>query len=525
MKKILGIMSAVFFLSIFFIGCGGGGSSSTQTSSQPSDPVKAPEYATSVTPVMSKSINASTGGIIEVTSDSSLINGIKLGIPGGALSQDTIISVGEVNNPPALPIGLNYVGVPVDFGPDGIVFSKPALLEIPFSDTAMEQAGVTSKAALKLFVFDKTKNAWSEARIIGIDTVRNVVIGQVDHFSFYSLVGLSGDPPRDLGKPQPGDILFTLSQKESLAGWVPGHNGIYTGEKKWNKEGNASADVISCGKYNVVEALWSGVQYSYYKIPNVTQSCNVENLFSGNSVYMGAREPSKFTLTPEQRIKIVEFVEQQIGKPYVKVKTYGAFFGLLEGGLVKGPDSFNCVGLVEKAYELAGANPDNQGIAQGVVKYDDGDLLTPALMYGKTKPAGGTSAIPVIKWATLTPKSGTVSTQVLAQIAVSHPDGSDRIDSVRYVTDSGYLNPNININDAGMGGDLKAGDGIYSAQAAAGGDPSKGVMGITFIVTDKSGKSVSIRLVYTYVASSGGYTEVNPQIRSQLPIGLDKWGL
>ena len=501
-KNILNILW-VIFLSTLFYGCGKSGNGETSTSSGTGTTTDS-IVTTTTTPVTSSMITASSGGVVQVASENTSLGKIKLSVPAGALAKDTLITIGAVNNPPPLPVGLNHLGAPVDFGPKGTLFSSPAMIEIPFTQLMLNQAGVLDESSLKLFVFDEMKNEWVEIKILYIDIVGKVVVAQLEHFSIYSLVGLSGTQPTDLGKPQMGDILFTLTKisvgKVSSNGWYPGHDGIYTGEKKWNGQGKASEDVVRCGKYNVVEALMGGVQYSYYKIPNTTQSCKTETLFSDNSVYMGAREPKKFTLTSEQRAKIVEFAESQVGKPYAMGPMIGNLFGLLNGSAVKGPNSFNCVGLVEKAYEYAQTN-NMQEYFQGLITFDEGDILTPADQYRQTKPAGGVDEGPNIISASLTPSKGSATTQVLAQISVFHPDGLDHIESVKYETDGGYVNPNININDDGIGGDKVAGDGIYSAQSAAGSSTqNSNILGLKFIVTDKNGKSASVRLVYTYTS-------------------------
>jgi hypothetical protein len=495
MKRDLIVVLAMLSLSNLFSGCGGKDESSSSqipTTAIPSV-IAQFNYSTSITPVASKTVVASMGDVLTVSSDIGQLAGVKLSIPGGALERNTNVTVGVVNNPPALPLGLNFIGNVIDFGPDGTTFNVAGKVEIPFTQADLNISGVENKTNLKLYVFDKTTKVWEEARIISIDTVKNIVVGEVNHFSFYSLVGLSGEQPKDFGRPQLGDLLFTLSTHDFgySSGWLPGHDGIFTGEKIWNGEGLASEDVKRCGKYNIVEALWSGVQYSYYKIPNTIQDCEVETVFSGKSVYMGAREPRDFMLTFEQRLKIVEYVENQVGKPYVRGKT---LFGLLDGFLVKGPDAFNCVGLSEKAYEVAGVNG-----GQGLIVDDDYALLAPAEQYSFTKPAGGENVVPIINWATLTPDSGTTKTPMLAQISVSHPYGLEYIDSVTYMTTKGFVDPNIYINDRGVYGDVTAGDGIYSAQGAAGGSQGDGVMGMTFVVTDKSGKSTSIYREFRYV--------------------------
>ena len=515
MKKRLVTILLAAALAVTALGCKGGGGGSQVPAPAPT-PTPVPhdtyDYTTTVKQVSSKNVSALGGGTVQITDSSSSIAGFKLTVPPGALSKDTNITVGEVSNPPALPLGLNYVGAPIDLEPDGTAFSAPATIEIPFSEEALSDAGVSSKTALKLYYFDKATNRWLEEKIISIDTANNVVIGEINHFSYHAVTGRNGEPPQDLGTPQPGDLLYKLTFEGLGAGWRPGHVGIYTGEKDLPDTKFASDDAKRCGKYNVVEAIAdffnpfgpSGVYYSYYNIPNTMETCPVTIGFEGDSVYMGAREPKEsFTpLTQEQRNSIVSYAEAQIGKHYAWGQTYGVIFGLLDGNFVKGPYSFNCVGLTEKAYEEAGVN-GGQGLVSAV---DELLLLTPAEQYNRTKPAGGTSPILKINWASLTPNSGTECTELFAQISVFHTNGLNYIDSVTYVTDDGYTNPDIHINDSGLYGDLSAGDGIYSVKAPAGGDATWGTMGLTFTITDKSGKSASIHFVYIYTGTCYGIT-------------------
>ena len=404
-----------------------------------------------------------------------------------------------MDNPPALPEGYNYVGIPVDIGPDGTTLNAPITVEFPYSDADLSNAGIADDSALKIFYFNKLSSTWEELPIITIDTVNNKIIAQITHFSTYQITGLNGTPPSDLGTPQPGDLLFKLGSifgEKPAKGWRPGHVGIYVGEKV-DSNGNP---------YNVVEATGEkGVVRSYY---------NPISAFAHSDVYMGAREPKDTVLTPEQRQTIVNFVEDQVGKPYAWRQTIGSFFGMLPGPDVKGPNYFNCVGLAEAAYEKAGVN-GGEGL---ISTANEADVLTPAEMYNATKPAGGVNPIPKIEWGSLTPNSGTPDTWVVAEICVSHPYGLSYIASVTYKTDDGYVNPNININDDGVDGDITAGDGIYTGAAYAGGDPSNGNMGLNFTVTDKNGQTDTIRLVFTYTSSmSSGQVSEKSQGEGKSP--------
>ena len=492
------LLLGVIFLSLLVLaGCGAGG----VVGGGGEDVVSNYDYTTTVTPVASQDINASSGGVVEVTTSTSPLKGLKLTIPSGALPTNTTVTIGQVNNPPELPSGLNYIGAPINLGPD-ILFNSPLTIEIPYHDEHLSDAGISDDTALELYYYDESTGEWEEVTIISIDTANNKIIAQITHFSYYAVTGLNGTPPEDLGTPQQGDLLYktgSIFGETQATGWRPGHVGIYVGEK-----------VYKGTPYNVIEALSNGVTRSHY---------NPITKFGWPDVYMGAREPANVTLTAQQRTDIVAYAEDQVGEPYAWAQTAGVLLGMLSGSLVKGPNSFNCVGLAEKAYEEAGVNG-----GEGLVTWWQEEIgiglppaLTPAEQYNATKPAGGINPLPKIEWATLTPNSGTECTSVLAQISVSHTYGLSYIDSVIYVTDDGYTNPELYINDEGLQGDISSGDGIYSTQAPMGGDASMGQSGLNFTVTDKFGKTATVRLLYTFTGTCRQSTEASEVKREMLP--------
>jgi len=455
-----------------------------------------PDYTTTVTPVASQDVNASSGGVVEVTASTSPLKGLKLTIPSGVLPTNTTVTISQVNNPPELSSGLNFIGAPINLGPD-ILFNSPLTIEIPYHDEHLSDAGVSDDVALELYYYDESTGEWEEVTIISIDTANNKITAQITHFSYYAITGRNGTPPEDLGTPQPGDLLYktgSIFGETTATGWRPGHVGIYVGEKIHNGT-----------PYNVIEALPNGVTRSLY---------NPITKFGQGAVYMGAREPANVTLTTKNRTDIVAYVEDKVGKDYAWVQTAGVLFGMLAGSLVKGDyGTFNCVGLAEAAYESTGVNlvtwwQEEIGVPAA---------LTPAEQYNATKPAGGINPLPKIEWATLTPNSGTECTSVLAQISVSHTYGLSYIDSVTYVTDGGYTNPEIYINDEGLQGDISPGDGIYSTQDSMGGDASMGQSGLNFTVTDKFGKTTTIRLLYTFTGTCKQSAKVSEVKKEILP--------
>lgn len=414
------------------------------------------DYTTTTNTITSQYIDAELGGSIEITDSTSFIQGTELTIPSGALISDATISVGEVNNPPALPAGLNYVGAPINLEPDGINFNNPLTIQIPYRDESLSDAGISDDTNLSLYYYDKSSNLWEEVNAISVNTENNIVTAELNHFSYYAITGFSGTPPEDLGIPQPGDLLYTVGavwdegNPQLKDNWMPGHVGIYVGEKQYIT-GLASDDVKEFEIYNVIEALPKGIQYSYYNVPNVTETFESSlKSFNGGNVYMGAREPKNCTLTSQQRKDIVDYVEDQIGKEYVIGQTFGVLFGMLRGSLVKGPNKFNCVGLAEKAHEIAGVN-NGEGLVpwwqEEIGNEIEGSLLaalTPAEQYNATKPAIGTNnseptstPIPTTTpGVTSTPIPESVKIPIIsfsgagtkdyeAQIAVMNEDGSE----------------------------------------------------------------------------------------------------
>lgn len=409
--------------AILFSSCSSPISKSKDDYQNPTNPLTPPttedasdyDYTTKIRNIASQNIN-SAGGLIEVVDANSYLSGAKLIIPSGALSSNTEISVGEVDNPPELPYGFNYIGSAISFEPDGLNFNNPITIQIPYQDNFLSDAGIPDDSNLQLYCYNKSSQSWEEIIPLGVEN--NILTAKINHFSYYAITGLSSMPPSnsDLGIPLPGDLLYTQGMIGGNArfnySWMPGHVGIYVGEKVF--EGNS---------YNVIHATPTGVARSYY---------NPISNFSGSNMFMGAREPKTGALNSQQRRDIVNYVESQVGKPYAWEQTILAFYGMLRGSLVKGPNSFNCVGLAEKAYEVAGVNG-----GEGLTTYEQEDCprenihgfslaaLTPAEHYNSTKPASGISS-PIVDPSTfpfanfsITPYTGNVNTNFYFDASIS----------------------------------------------------------------------------------------------------------
>ncbi len=363
---------------------------------------------------------------------------------------------------------------------------------------SLSDAGGTNSALIQAMSYGPATQQWEKIKVIRIDTIKKVVIAELEHFSIVSLFVHNLMPPINLGTPLPGDLIYRLSPHADgqINNWVPGHVAIFTGEKPYPGSGVATDEVKKHGMYNVIEDMPPQVRYAYYRIPNViTQYVDIPS-FGNVLTYMGARGPATGSLTPEQRDRVIAFAEAQVGKEYNAANWNELGRGRVHHLDAKGPDSFSCVGLAEKAYEEAGVSG-----GQGLVDTKNEDNIWPMEQHSRTKPSGGEDPTPHIKWIKLTPDSGTECTLLRTEIAVEHNYGLENVESVTYIQDNGMVNPSIIINDKGRNGDHVAGDGIYSAVAAAGASYKMGSEGMNFTVSDRFGKSAAGRAVYTFTGT------------------------
>ena len=352
-------------------------------------------YTTTLTTAISQQVKKTEQKEIQINDIESTLDGTKLSIPINTFTSDTTVTISEVNSPPTPPSGIGFIKSPVSIECTSQI-NNPITVEIPFSEVNLQNSGISDISSLSVYFYEslpvlegiKALTTWQKMENAVIDIVDKKIIFTTSKDGYISIGGGESPPPSDLGDPQPGDLVFKQGtilpginnfNFDSL-GWRPGHVGIYVGEKKYGEK-----------SYNVIEALSGGVTRSYY---------NPLSKFGGKSVYMGVRKPKSKYLTSQQRKAIVDFAELQVGKPYAWPQTIvdgvsiiqykGVEYGLTQGKFVKGDfGSFNCVGLAEKAYELAGVN-DGEGLVPDIEENSSPgriEILTPAEMYNKTEPA------------------------------------------------------------------------------------------------------------------------------------------
>ncbi|MEO8165483.1 MAG: hypothetical protein ABI619_08800 [Betaproteobacteria bacterium] len=175
-----------FFALMALAACGGGGGGSAPGAGTESPP--APR-----TDIVSTRIIDSSGGSVAVTDETSPIAGTQVVIPPGALSNPTLISIGQVSGATGLPADASVV----ELSPTGIVFAVPVAVTMRYSPQYLAFNGISDPTTLKIVAM-QSGSATETLRTVSQDTAQNTITVNTTHFGSFGVVGytlasLSGD--------------------------------------------------------------------------------------------------------------------------------------------------------------------------------------------------------------------------------------------------------------------------------------------------------------------------------------------
>ena len=131
-------------------------------------------------------ILSATGGTVTVNTPTSSLNGLTLTFPPLALPGDTTIRVSELATSSALAGGQlgNLRGISLE--PDGLVLNSPVTVTIPFDPAELNSGrGIVLPDFLGVFFLDPHTGQRILQDTFRVDTVQNVLVGTLDHFSEY----------------------------------------------------------------------------------------------------------------------------------------------------------------------------------------------------------------------------------------------------------------------------------------------------------------------------------------------------
>ncbi len=172
-------------------------------------------------------------------------------------------------------------------------------------------------------------------------TVRLNVLAALKKTGTASRVNLRGLKKADYSAITPGDILFRKGIYGIFSGSLSvGHTAIFTG--------------MEDGVPMVIHATaWDDVSKADMDV------------FLAEKPYYGNRT-TPVPPTPVQRARILSWLAEQLGLPFDLFHT-----------TQKGPDTFDCVGLTESAYEAVGLNPTPDELEHPLEPHDQYDNTVP----------------------------------------------------------------------------------------------------------------------------------------------------
>jgi len=290
----------------------------------------------------SKLIKKEIGGEIKLSTGTSLI------IPPNSLNIDTEISILDENL--ILDEVTGKSARRIIFEPAGLLFSssKPAKLVFEASEGVLEDYDV-------FYTSDKNElyiqnNTLSKTEILPISHYSNTK-GEVDvkHFSEIYLAKAASAylvfalPSKYLS---PGDILYSMSPKRGIVGWLTGHGALYAGNNKViqsvNSRWNPEKWNQKINKYGIMDEDLGGVKeddFDGYMDWYITRTFNKQD--PKKYPFVGALRYKN--ITKKQSYNVINFARKKIDYPYTLIGN-------------NEEDGYSCVGLIEKVFEESGLN-------------------------------------------------------------------------------------------------------------------------------------------------------------------------
>jgi len=176
-------------------------------------------------------LNDSSGGVLTVNTTPAEIINTQVTVPANGLEAPTNITVTNVDCPPSFSSNTDtQVNKAVDFGPGGSVFKQPVTIKIPYTQTDLDNAGLTDPSRLGIYYYNLKTLLWEKLANTYVDTASKLVYTNVSHFSIYGLgfnneATISQSAPGET--PTSGETPGTTSLSESAGGGGGGGGGCF----------------------------------------------------------------------------------------------------------------------------------------------------------------------------------------------------------------------------------------------------------------------------------------------------------
>ncbi|MRR21232.1 hypothetical protein EG827_13730 [bacterium] len=160
------------------------------------------------------------GGTAVITEQAGEVAGAKVYIPGNALETEEVVSLRVVPLPAGLPSRYTAAGPCIGFSPDGISFSQPVSLYLPYTDTnndGIVDGKAVSEDMVRVLYFNEKIGQWEEMPLQSVDRAANLAVAVTRHFSTYLVAINTGDTQSGDTGSQSGDAT-ALESGDCLVG-------------------------------------------------------------------------------------------------------------------------------------------------------------------------------------------------------------------------------------------------------------------------------------------------------------------
>lgn len=144
-------------------------------------------FATTSTVELSEYWLSQTAQRFAVTNAKSKSFGAVVEAPARALDFDALLVIASVENGPAVTPGSRDLGQVFEFGPQGLVFSEPVTLKLPYTQADLTRTRSADANGLTVFAYNPHTLMWEALAGLTRDTASGLLVAQVDHFSLYAI--------------------------------------------------------------------------------------------------------------------------------------------------------------------------------------------------------------------------------------------------------------------------------------------------------------------------------------------------
>ncbi|MGB2763263.1 MAG: FISUMP domain-containing protein [Candidatus Aminicenantaceae bacterium] len=166
---------SIIVLLFTFTGCSSPTEPAAPTDASPTEPAAPTDVSKVIGP---------SGGIVEAANSSSLLYGIKVEVPPGALNTDSTISIETATINPSYNTDSKASSTIFKLeSTNASYFNIPVTVTVPYDESLVDD-----ESYIGLFIYNPSTNSWQSTTTYEIDTINNTISAATMHFSLFQVI-------------------------------------------------------------------------------------------------------------------------------------------------------------------------------------------------------------------------------------------------------------------------------------------------------------------------------------------------